>query len=164
MVVQNPDFFGQSKRRDAGLADASMRRARSWSSPPIRSGWGCSRRPGQYGADVVVGEGQPLGNALSYGGPYLGFFAMKTAYVRKMAGRIVGETVDADGKRGFVLTLCTREQHIRREKASSNICTNQALDALAAAIYLATMGKCGLRTWPSCASTRRITPPSASAS
>jgi glycine dehydrogenase subunit 1 len=147
VVVQNPDFLGRlySPAEMKALAEAAHASGALFAVSVDPISLGLFVPPGEYGADIVTGEGQPMGNSLSLGGPYLGFFAMKLSDVRKSAGRIVGQTVDANGARGYVLTLSTREQHIRREKASSNICTNQALNALAAAIYMAAMGKHGLR-------------------
>ena len=145
LVVQSPNFLGEIEDLD-GLADkvhAVGALLVVAVADPISLG--LLRSPGDYGADIVVGEGQALGNGLNFGGPYLGFFACRQKDVRKMAGRLVGQTVDSDGQRGFVLTLATREQHIRRERATSNICTNQALCATALAVHLAALGKTGLR-------------------
>jgi glycine dehydrogenase subunit 1 len=144
LVVQNPNFFGEIEVLD-GLAEQVHAAGAVLVVAADPVSLGLLKPPGDYGADIVVGEGQGLGNGLNFGGPYLGFFACREKDVRKMAGRLVGQTVDADGRRGFVLTLATREQHIRRERATSNICTNQALCALAASIHLAALGKSGLR-------------------
>jgi len=144
VVVQYPNFLGQLEDVRAIVQAAHAQGALAIVIvDPISLG--LLNRPGSYGADIVVAEGQSLGNYLAYGGPYLGIMACREEYVRKMPGRIVGETTDRNGKRCWVLTLQTREQHIRREKATSNICTNQGLLALRASIYLAVMGPGGLR-------------------
>lgn len=147
VVVQNPDFLGQlhSPAELQDLSEAVHARGALLVVAVDPISLGLFTPPGEYGADIVLGEGHSLGVPLSFGGPYLGFFGMRTTHVHKSAGRIAGETVDVDGQTGYVLTLSTREQHIRRGRATSNICTNQALMALRAAIYLSVMGKHGLR-------------------
>ena len=140
--LQNPNFLGAVEDAEALAAAVPEGAATIGSYDPIALG--ILRPPGECGVDVCVGEGQPLGNRLDFGGPSFGFFAATEAYLRRMPGRIAGETVDAEGRRGFVLTLQTREQHIRREKATSNICTAQALNALGGVVYLTWLGRRGL--------------------
>jgi len=145
VVVQSPNFFGVIEDL-TGFAEAiHQEKALLIQAVAEPVSLGLLKPPGAWGADITVGEGQAFGNALSYGGPYLGFFATRDQFVRQMPGRLAGETIDSEGRRGFVLTLSTREQHIRREKATSNICTNEGLCALAATIHLCTLGKEGLR-------------------
>ena len=143
VVVQYPSFFGHV--RDLGELAAACRAAGALFVVAVGEvvALGALVPPGAMGADIVTAEGQSLGNSLSFGGPYVGLFATRDRYVRQMPGRLTGETVDADGRRGWVLTLSTREQHIRREKATSNICTNSGLCALAFTIHLALLGEAG---------------------
>lgn len=145
VAVQSPNFFGciEDVARFADAAHAGGALCVAGFTEPLA--FGLFKNPGRQGADIACGEGQSLGLPRSFGGPGLGMFASKMAYVRNMPGRLVGETVDLDGRRGYVLTLATREQHIRREKATSNICTNNSLCALTAAAYMASLGGSGLR-------------------
>ena len=144
LYIQSPNFFGQIEDvQQAAEAIHAVGAKLIMGCNPIALG--LYKTPAELGADIAVGEGQPLGMPLSFGGPYLGFMATTKAMMRKLPGRIVGETTDVDGKRAFVLTLQAREQHIRREKASSNICSNQALCAMTAAVYLAAVGPEGLK-------------------
>jgi glycine dehydrogenase subunit 1 len=144
VIVQYPDFFGRLNDLSGFIAKAHEKGALVCvATNPIALAM--FKTPGAMGADIVVGEGQPLGIPLSFGGPYLGFFTSRKQFVHKMSGRLVGETVDSRGQRAYVLTLTAREQHIKRERATSNICTNQGLLALSAAVYLSLLGKSGLR-------------------
>jgi glycine dehydrogenase subunit 1 len=150
VVVQTPDFYGH-------LHDLSGLAERVHAAGALLIAvctevvsLGAIEPPGAMGADIVVGEGQSIGNALSFGGPYVGLFATRQKYVRQMPGRLCGETVDKEGRRGFVLTLSTREQHIRREKATSNICTNSGLCVLAFTIHMSLLGEAGLRRLARC--------------
>jgi glycine dehydrogenase subunit 1 len=144
LCVSNPNFFGQFEDI-AGLAERVHAKGALLVTSVNPISLGLFKPPSEYGADIVTGEGQPLGVPLSFGGPYLGFFCTKREYMRRIPGRIVGETTDKEGKRGYVLTLKTREQDIRREKATSNICTNQGLMALSACVYMSVMGKQGMQ-------------------
>jgi glycine dehydrogenase subunit 1 len=145
LVVQHPNFFGCLEDVEALAAAAHAAGARLIVVVTEAVALGLLRGPGSQGADIVLGEAQALGVPLSYGGPYLGFIAARQAFLRQMPGRIVGQTRDVDGRRGYVLTLSAREQHIRREKATSNICTNEGLMALSAAMTMAVLGRQGLR-------------------
>ncbi len=144
LLIQQPDFFGQiedlQKLSDAAHAHKALSVVCAYPTALA-----LLKPPGDFGVDIAVGEGQPLGMSLSFGGPYVGIFTCRREYIRNLPGRIVGETRDKEGKRGYVLTLRTREQDIRREKATSNICTNEGLIALIVTIYMSAMGKQGLR-------------------
>ena len=145
VVVQTPDVFGNLRDLRALVDKAHRHGALVIAVVTEAVSLGLVTPPGAMGADIVVGEGQSIGNALSFGGPYVGLFATRQKYVRQMPGRLCGETVDADGQRGFVLTLSTREQHIRRDKATSNICTNSGLCCLAFTIHMTLLGEAGLK-------------------
>jgi glycine dehydrogenase subunit 1 len=144
VVVQSPDVFGNLRDLKPIAEKAHAHGALLIAVFTEVMSLCAVTSPGEQGADIVVGEGQSIGNALNFGGPYVGLFAAKTKYLRQMPGRLCGETVDADGQRGFVLTLSTREQHIRRDKATSNICTNSGLCCLAFTIHMTLLGQAGL--------------------
>lgn len=145
VVVQYPNFFGSIEDIEYMKELLSTRKRTLLIVIVNLIALGLLKPPAEYNADIVIGEGQTLGNSISYGGPYLGFMAIKKKYIRQLPGRIVGATEDIEGRKGYVMTLQTREQHIRREKATSNICSNEALNALIATIYMSLMGKQGIR-------------------
>ncbi len=145
VVVQSPDVYGNLRDLRPIAEKAHAHGALLVAVFTEAFALGLVESPGAQGADIVVGEGQSIGNALNFGGPYVGLFATREKYVRQMPGRLCGETVDAEGRRGYVLTLSTREQHIRRDKATSNICTNSGLCCLAFTIHMSLLGEAGLR-------------------
>ena len=143
VYIQHPNYYGNLEDAEA-IGEIVHESGAKYIMGVNPISLGVLKTPAEYGADIAVGEGQPLGLPMAFGGPYLGFMACREKMMRKLPGRIVGQTVDADGKTGYVLTLQAREQHIRREKASSNICSNEALCAMTAAVYLSAMGSAGL--------------------
>ncbi len=145
VVVQMPDVFGRIRDLTELAAEVHARGALLVVAVTEMISLGALRPPGAMGADIVVAEGQSIGNGLNFGGPYVGLFATREKFIRQLPGRVCGETIDATGKRGFVLTLSTREQHIRRDKATSNICTNSGLCALAFTIHMTLLGEAGLK-------------------
>ena len=145
VIVQTPDVFGNVRDLSALAKECQAKGALLVAVVTEIMSLGAVKSPGEMGADIVVGEGQSIGNGLNFGGPYVGFFATREKLIRQTPGRYCGMTVDADGKRGFVLTLSTREQHIRRDKATSNICTNSGLCALAFTVHMTLLGEAGLR-------------------
>lgn len=143
VLIQSPNFYGVVENLE-GVSDAAHANKAHFILMQDPISMAILKNPADWGADIAIGEGQPLGNTISFGGPHLGFIAVTKKLMRKLPGRIAGQTVDLDGRRAFTLTLQAREQHIRREKATSNICSNQAINALIATIYMATMGKEGM--------------------